>query len=1042
MKKTLLSICFMVLLGVTARGQSTVTGNVTDAEDGTPLPGVTVLEKGTSNGAVTDVDGNYRINLTKNNAVLVLQYLGFATAEYTVGNQSVIDVALEPDILQLGEIVVTAYGIEKSRKSLGYSTSKVGGEELVQAKEVSFTSQLQGKVAGLDITKPTTGPAGSSRITIRGLSSLGGANQPLIVIDGVPIDNTNLSSGGLFGGVDTGDGLSAINQDDIESIDVLKGASAGTLYGERGANGVVIITTKKGTAGEGVRVDINSNYTIDEAAIFPRFQRLYGQGANGRLTTTAEEAIDNPGSWGPQFNESLSAVYFDGETRPYVDAGEDDIKNFYENGSTLTNSVAISGGGENYTARLSMSNVDHSGVVPNSQYDRYTANILTTLNLNKFSMEMKANWVNEEALNRTNLSDFPTNPGKTFTFLPANISVDMLRRTRDPNNNDPRTNAIAWSNNGFVINPFWGSNESVQEDHKQRFIGYLSAAYQFTDWLNLKLRVSRDYTNHDYFIIEQIGSEFRLEGGLSQLNYEVNDNTLDALLNYNDRFGDNFGLNVNVGMVSNRRSRFQYQVSGTDFIVPFKLAINNLANINPGNFQTVSRIETNAIYATALFDYKGYLFLEGSVRNDWYSTLTNPLDPEGSDNTALYGSGSLSFVFTDVFDIAPNVLSSGKLRATYGTAGSANISPFGLLLTYAVEGIPYDGRSGSVSLGRVNENRFPSVNLEPEITRTLELGTELNFFNNRMNLDFTYYRQSTINQLLPVSVSQSSSFSEFLVNAGDVENTGIEAVLGGRPVKTTDFAWDVSLNFTRNRNEIVELAENLNNLSGEPARFGANVRNTVGGQVGDMYGTVFERDEAGNIVHNENGLPIIAQEREFIGNFNPDWFGGITNTLTYKNFSLGFVIDTKQGGEIYSLTSALSYGNGKHINTVRGRENPLFEILGEGVNENGEVNNNYARLDDYYGTIGGVAEENTYDASFIKLRQVTLGYTLPQSLLSNAGIRSARISLTARNLFFIQNGLSEIGLDPEAVYNAGTSGFEYSSLPGLRSYGVNINLSF
>ena len=1043
MRKALLSIVLLIFFFSEIRAQSTVTGRVTSADNSEPLPGVTVLEKGTANGAVTDVDGNFSVSVNSD-ATLVFSYLGYKVVEMQVGDQTVIEIALETDTETLEEVVVTAYGIEKSRKSLGYSTSKVGGEELIQAKEVNFASQLQGKVAGLNITRPTTGPAGSSRISIRGLSNVGGGtgNGPLIVIDGVPIDNSNLQAAGMWGGFDTGDGLSALNQDDIESIDVLKGASAGTLYGERGANGVLMITTKKGKASKGVRVDYNGNYTIDEPAIFPRFQRLYGQGANGRLTTSAGEAIENSASWGPRL-QGQDFTYFDGVTRPYVDAGEDDIRNYYENGSTLTNSLAISGGSESYTARLSVSNVSHEGIVPNSNYDRYTANVLTSVNLlDRLSMEMKANWINEEANNRTNLSDNPSNPGKAFNALPANISVDMLRQTRDPNNIDPRTNTLAWNDNPNVLNPFWVSNEHVQEDHKQRFIGYLSTKYSFTDWLSLQLRVARDYTNHDFFYVEQIGTEHRPEGLLTQTNYEVNDNTLDAILNYNDNITPKIGLNVNVGMVSNRRSRYDYKVEGTDFIVPFQLSIRNMANRNPGDFNTRLETETNAIYSNILVDYDGYLFLEGSIRNDWYSVLTNPLNPSASDNTALYGSGSLSLVFSDLIDLSSTPLTSGKIRATYGSAGSAIIDPYQLLLTYAIEDRPYNGRGGSVSLGRVNENRFPNTELNPTVTQTLELGTELNFFNNRLGMDFTYYRQNTTDQLLPVQISQTTSFREFLLNAGDVLNTGVELLLDGNPVQTGDFTWNVSVNFTSNDNEIVKLTEGLENLTGESARFGANVRNQVGGSVGDMYGTVYERDANGSIVHDDVGLPVIAEERGFIGNFEPDWYGGITNDFTYKNFSLSFLIDTKQGGEIYSLTSASSYGNGKHINTLPGRENPLFEILGEGVNQVGETNSTFAQIDDYYRRIGDVAEANTYDASFIKLRQVTIGYNLPQSLLSSTPIRNARVSLTARNLFFIHNGLDDLGIDPEAVYNAGASGFEYSSLPSLRSYGVNVSLGF
>ncbi|MEO0735031.1 MAG: TonB-dependent receptor plug domain-containing protein, partial [Bacteroidota bacterium] len=447
MKKRLFFVLgVLVLMGSLVSAQTVrVTGSITDQAQGIPLPGVTVLEMGTTNGAVSDVDGTYYLTVNAG-ATLRFSYTGYAAQEIAVGSNTVINVGMAEESSILNEVVVTAFGIERDKKALGYAATEIEGEELVTAKEVSVAAQLAGRVAGLDITRPTTGPAGSTNIVIRGIGSLSGDNRALIVVDGVPINNSNLNPAGMWGGIDTGDGLSSLNPDDIETVNVLKGATAGALYGERGAQGVILITTKKGSAREGIGLEFTSNYTLDNAAIFPEFyQQEYGQGQNGIKPTTQEEAAQNSANWGARLDGS-PMVYFDGVTRPYSAKATDDLLNYYETGSTWINTLAMTGGTEKLNARLSLSNLRNEGIVPNSGYDRYTINLVTGVQLSdKFTLEMKANYIEEQATNRINLSDNPSNPGKAFSQLPNNISVDMLRRTRF---DDGR--AIAWS----ATNPF------------------------------------------------------------------------------------------------------------------------------------------------------------------------------------------------------------------------------------------------------------------------------------------------------------------------------------------------------------------------------------------------------------------------------------------------------------------------------------------------------------------------------------------------------------------------------------------------------------
>ncbi|MEM9260390.1 MAG: TonB-dependent receptor plug domain-containing protein, partial [Bacteroidota bacterium] len=477
-RKLLLTLGTTVLMAGLAFAQTVrVEGSVTDKDDGSGLPGVTILEQGTTNGAISDLDGNYYLTVNQG-ATLRFSYLGYAPQEIVVGQATTINVSLVPESSILNEVVVTAFGMERDKKALGYAVTEIDGEELVTAKEVSVAAQLAGKVAGLDITRPTTGPAGSTNIVIRGLGSLTGDNRALVVVDGVPINNENLTAAGMWGGIDSGDGLSSINPDDIESVNVLKGAAAGALYGERGAQGVILITTKKGAAGDGIALEYTTNYTLDNAAIFPEFyQQEYGQGQNGLKPANQEEAAQNPANWGARLDGS-PMVYFDGVTRPYSAKATDDLLNYYETGSTWINTLAMSGGNEKINARLSLSNLKNQGIVPNAGYDRYTINLVTSLQLSeKFTLELKANYIEEEATNRINLSDNPSNPGKAFSQLPNNISVDMLRRTRF---DDGR--AIAWSqNNPFTLNPFWGPFEHRQSDNKRRVIGYALARYQFND---------------------------------------------------------------------------------------------------------------------------------------------------------------------------------------------------------------------------------------------------------------------------------------------------------------------------------------------------------------------------------------------------------------------------------------------------------------------------------------------------------------------------------------------------------------------------------
>lgn len=1039
MRIALLLLFFLCYFEVSIFAQNQVTGTIISQADQQPIIGASVLEQGTSNGTVTDLDGNYVISVNEN-AKLEIRYLGFATQVIEVNNRSKVDVILAENAQQLEGVVVTAFGIEKEKKAAGFAFSEVSGEELTQARDVSVASQLVGKVAGLDITQPTNGPGGATRITIRGLSQFSGDNRPLIVIDGIPSDNTNVNTGGLFGGRDSGDGLSAINPDDIENITVLKGPSAAALYGSRAGNGVVLITTKKGKGSKGIGIEYTSNYVTEEVFLLPNYQQEYGQGANGQKPTSQQEALDNWRSWGARLDGSETPI-FTGETLPYSAAGQDDIRDYYQQGNTFTNSVALTGGNEMVNARLSLSNLRNNSIVPNTSYERNTINLSTRASLtDNVSIEGKVNYVIESAENRINLTDNPSNPAKYFTIAPANLPHSVLAQTRTAGG-DP----IYWSSNPFTLSPYWGVQENSNSDTKNRLLGYVKTNWEITDWLSLSGRMATDDNVHEFFSVEIDGTQYLQEGALFISDVTTTERNYDAILNGKHDFSDNLGLNMSVGAVrTDRFTRFT-ETRGNDFINPGFLSINNMAIRLPEEIRS-EQFRVNALFGTASLAINNYLYLDGSVRKDYFSVLTNPNDIEGSKNSILYGSGSLSFILSDAVEL-PKWVSFTKIRAGYGTSGFGQIPAYSQVLTYDVPPVPIETAGGNVTSGRISGDEVPNPQVEPSRTTSLELGVDLAFVNNRFGLELTYYNQRTDKHVFSSPLPSSTGYTSQLINAGEVNNRGVEVLGRATVVKTKDFSWDLSANFSSNVNQVISLNEGVDQLDFGPDRtFSANVIARVGGQIGDISGNVFARNDNGDVIYGDDGLAVIADERQILGNFNPDWYGGLTSTFKYRNVTFSFLIDTKQGGEVLSTTSSFGYLFGRHLKTLPGRDSEDFMIVGEGVGLDGITpNNSAARIDDFYGRYSSISELNVFDASYIKLRQATISYSLPTSLIEKFGfVNSISLSLVGRNLFFLANGLDEIGLDPESIYTAtgGDVGIEYAALPSTRTFGFNISVGF
>ncbi len=1020
-------------------GQLTVSGTVSSQEDQLGIIGATILEKGTANGALTDENGNYSISVSEN-ATLVFSYIGMANQEIAVNGRTTIDVVMAGDAYQLDDVVVTAFGIEKEKKALGFSVGEIDGEELTKAKEINFATQLVGKIPGLDITKPSNGPSGATRIVIRGLSQLQGENRPLIVLDGIPLDNTNVGSAGLFGGRDSGDGLAGVNSDDIENISVLKGPSASALYGSRAGNGVIVITTKKGTKRKGIGIEYSSNFVTEEVMLIPKHQQEYGQGAGGEKPTTQAEAFDNWESWGSRLDGSLTPI-FNGELLPYAAVGEADTRSYYQRGNTWTNSLSMTGGNETISSRLSLSALSNNGIIPNTTYDRYTVNLNTRVQLtDALSFDGKINFVQEDSENRINLTDYPTNPAKYFVIGPANLPHSVFEKTRDA-----AGNPIYWSDNPFTQAPYWGTFENVNRDTKKKFLGYFSARWQILPWLSAQGRVGTEENTQSYFSVEIDGTQYDPLGLIGIDDYTITERNYDFIVNANRTLNKDFDVDLTLGAVRTNRSLKISRILGREFINPGFISINNMANQQVGDVLFVNS-RVNALFATSSVSFRNYLYAEASVRNDYFSVLTNPQNLEDDENSILYVSGSLSFIASDAFKM-PEWVSYAKLRLGVGTSGLAQIEPYSQVGVYEILAPSKGTATGAVTQGQIRGDRYPNPFLKPSRTKSFEIGTDLRFLRNRLGIDFTYYRQVTDRHIFDSPLPASTGYGSILINAGEVENQGIELLLTGKIWQTKDFSWEASFNFAKNTNNVIALNDGIAQLDhGVDRSFSANVISRTGGSIGDIWGDVYDRNAAGEIIHGADGLPQIAEEREILGNFNPDWYGGFSSTFSYKNISLSFLIDTKQGGEILSTTSSFGYLFGTHVNSLDGRENPDFMIVSKGVGPDGVTANQQAvRLDNYYERLSIVAENNVYDASYIKFRQLSVSYTFDRNFFEKVKfIEQITVSAVGRNLFFISNGLDEIGLDPEAIYTATgiDAGLEYAALPSTRSYGFTVQVKF
>ncbi|WP_020528028.1 SusC/RagA family TonB-linked outer membrane protein [Flexithrix dorotheae] len=1017
MKKTLTILLFFALFSHVWAQERKLSGKVTD-ENGEGLPGVNVLLKGTKIGSVTDIEGNYQIVVSGESNTIVFSFIGYQTGEVEIGSFSVLNHVMKEDVTSLSEVVVTALGIEREKEALGFSVTELEGKGFTQARETNVANGLAGKVAGVNVSNIASGPAGSSRVIIRGNTSLTQNNQPLYIVDGVPIDNSNLGAAGQWGGRDQGDGIGSINPDDIETMTVLKGNTAAALYGFRASNGVILITTKSGKSKKGLNLEINSNYVFDKAINRLDIQKEYGHGSKGQKPKTLEEALGAGDiAWGGKLDGS-SVIQFDGVERPYAYAG-DNFDKFYQTGHTFTNTIALSGGSEDMGFRFSASKLDNEGIIPGNKYKRNNF----SLNANgkvgkKLTFNASGSYIVQETKNPPAQGDLVSNVNYTVWSLAPSINVEDLKG--DPNRlgANPDGTELLPATTIWFENPYYSAYQKKNESERNRVLGSFSLQYDFTEWLYVKGRIGVDHWDRRNMDLRPYGSAQSPLGYINQSQTKHNEINNDIMLGSQQEFSSGFGYNVLIGASSMRQNRYSNSTNGRDFAIADFPHYSNTTNRTGGT--SLWELGTNSVYGLTEVSYKSYLYLTATGRQDWFSTLNG--------KGIFYPSASMSAVISEMVKM-PTSFTYLKLRTAWAQVGGAT-NPYALNQTYSL-GQPHYG----VAQGGVAQSVVANAQLKPLTATEFEIGFDARFLDNRVGIDFAVYSRKTEDDILDASISTTSGYNAAKVNVGKVTNKGVELLFTATPILKSKFSWDISLNMSHNKSEVVslldpEVADERLFVDQNRAQT-ANVEHIEGLPYGQVTGWIYLRDAAGNIVHNDAGLPMRDEEAGLVpfGAGVHPFFGGITNSFNFGPINMSFLIDYKSGAVIFSGTNSWLYRRGIHKNTLVGREEGIGVLPG-------------SEMSTYYNEIRNkIAEQFIYDADFAKLRELTIGYNLPKSILDKLKIASARFSIVGRNLLLLHSNVENI--DPESTYNEGNAqGMDYFQTPQSRSYGFNLNLKF
>ena len=1035
-KFTKICVSFLMFFALTLSAYAQqITGTVSD-ENGVPLPGATVVVQGTSVGVSTDFDGNYSITASSGDT-LVFSFVGYATQSVAVGSSNTVNVQLEPDN-SLDEVVVTALGVKRNTKALGYSVTEVDGTELSANPSTNAINALQGKVAGVMVTGSAMGAKGSSRVVIRGASSLTGNNQPLYVVDGITINNDNLGAAGTWGGTDFGDGVSSINPDDVESISVLKGGAAAALYGSRASNGVIIITTKNGLGKEGLGIEVNSTTQFDfvNNELWD-VQTTYGSGREGKVPANQAAALDDVYSaWGPAMNGQL-VPQFDGVTRPYIYNGDNSDK-FYRTGSTYSNTISFSTGDEDGNTRYSVTKLDNDDISPNSRLDRTSLGLNTNQKFGEnISLNVNVKYTHEDQGGNPRLSDFPNNSNYSTKMYAPSVDIDHMV---GPNGNGTLDGVELQTNSGtYSQNPWFAAYNFVNDSEKERLIGSVNMRWDLTDFLYVRGQVGTDRYDYHRTVSTPFGTRYQPLGSIGEYKLTFKQYDADFFLGTDNlAITDDVSLTAFLGVGSNYQQSESVTANGSQFIVPGLINVKNTAAQSNGYGFSEKKI--NSAFGSAEFGFRDYAYLTVTARNDWFSTLS--LAGKDAPNNDLYTSASFSLVLSDALDLG-DAVSFLKFRAGVSEVAGGADNPYALSLTYGIVG---QGHMGA-SLGAITGGTIPNSEITPFEKEETEFGFDLRLFDNKVSLDATFYDNSTIGDIVGVSASSTSGFGSALANLGQIDNSGIELLLRVKPVVTDDFAMELSFNYTNNDSKVVATNDTGGNISmQEPRTRNLRVTHIVGERFGALFGTYFERDDQGNLVHEMvNGYPRpkINNSRKILGFGVAPQQLGIGASFRYKDFNAGFLIEGKSGGQIFSGTNALLHGAGLHKNTIPagGRE---AGFVPDGVMEDGSpvtVSIPQARQADYWQHWDNAAEAGITDSDYFRMRQMSIGYTFPSSILDGTFIQSASVSLIGKNLFFITNSVDN--LDPESAYNnSNSAGLEYFGMAVPRTVGINVNLKF
>lgn len=1074
----LLMVCVASSIGLATAQTKKVTGQVISAEDNQPVIGAAIVVKGTTIGTITDFDGKFSLDVPNDAKSVMVSYVGLKGREIPI--TAVMNIKLESDSHALDEVVVTAMGISREKKSLGYAIQEVGSEELTKAGQINVTGALSGKVAGVQINQFGGSVGASSRISVRGNSSLAADQQPLIVLDGVPIANDTQRSGdNTYNGVDYGSGLNDINPEDIESMTVLKGGSA-ALYGMRAGNGVILITTKSGKKGSGVKVSYDGNFTIDRISTVPKLQNSYGQGNNGdewhwkhnAPDLSYQEYAEQYGfnwvdgtngindfydeSWGPRLDAGLNLVQYDsnGQKAPWI-SRPNNIKDFFQTGYSMNHTISLSANSEKSTTRASISYRDQKGTVPNTDQKRYSAQLNSFFKLNNYiSYDMSASYTRTQSDNLVAQGYGGNNPiNSLFAWSGRQINMKTLKENWDQKDANGNYTYYNWNTN-YHMNPYFNVNENTNSYQRDRIFGKTSLYYQPFEFLKFEGRAGVDYYNSQSFERHYIDRSDWTKGGFTQINTKNTELNLDFIASFNKTFGD-FNITAMAGANYRDLSWEDARIGATALTIP---GVYTIANKDGAayNYMDHSHRRSNSVYGNASIGWRNQLYVDLSARNDWDSTIKDAF---------FYPSASASWIVTESLPALKgdgSYLSFWKLRAGWAEIGSAT-SPYRNRAYYYAATDAFNG------VAQIYKSTvYPNPDLKPESIKTWELGTEFGFLHDRLHFDLAYYHKTTTDQILNVRIPYSSGYSSLLINAGKIENKGIELQVRGDILESKDgFNWSSTLNFSKDRSKVVELYPGLTEY-GMGWTWGIATQAIEGEKWGELVGPGFDRvdeddvknglataDQIGAVKVNSNGL-LRSKSAQRIGNVTPDFMMNWRHDFNIKNWGFGFLLDLRIGGDIWSQTMAHSYTAGvANVTAENGiRERDIVGGVDVLKNEkvvmqdaSGKWVTNTIKTDAYSWFKADVSEYYVFDGSYLKLREAYISYNFPKELIAKTRyISNASVSLIGTNLWLMWvHSSNTMRLDPETGGVSSDSrgiGFEQAAVPSSRSFGLKLNLTF